>query len=331
MDSLHSFSVTASAVGSPFQGMPGSVSAPVSADAVKFEDSISLSSGMIGDVSADATKYSGEIPALTLEPGLSAVWSTSYTDNCGGIEEFGKVSYDSAVAASACATAGPGGKILSFVKKIFGVFSSGESKKAQAEKNKDAEKDYSLAENYEGNTHRTARYVINHGIHERSEVDKYGMTFDDVVRICDYTADAYKDINAALRSDDAEQREKLMPVIEKTVSALEKLPSNSKRVFRGGFMPDEFFSSHSVGRTVTYEAFTSTSSDPEQKFSGNTEITIVPSAASRGKDVCWASRYAYENEVLFPPETSFIVTNHVEKSGRHYITLQEVPATPKES
>lgn len=161
---------------------------------------------------------------------------------------------------------------------------------------------------------------------QRPALRNSGMTLAQKTALFAYTGDAYAEINTALRKHDTEKVEMLRPLIDRTVEALDTLPSYSGKVYRGAEMPQAFFDEHKPGAKVTYDAFTSTSTKSLLSFKGNTEIMIdaLPED-SAGKDIQKFSKFPHEKEILFPPGTDFIVLSHTEKDGRHFIHLKELP------
>lgn len=277
---------------------------PASDESVSFSDRVSLSAENGSRTSASVSRT-----AAPLLPEARREKSELSLESLAGGGE------DSAWTVSSSIAGGIGGKITGFFKHtLSGLFSKPDG--AQID---------SLAGRYTGETMDTAYYVAGSGLHESGKAQKYDMSFDDLVWLCDYTSNGYQDINRALRTGDETELGRLGEIIDKTAAALDKLPSHRGRVFRGAHMPESFFEEHQVGARVTYDAFTSTSRSPFKKFDGNTVMTIRPCRDSGGKNVSWLSRYSYEKEVLFPPGTDFVVTGHSERFGKHYITLQEVP------
>lgn len=89
-------------------------------------------------------------------------------------------------------------------------------------------------------------------------------------------------------------------------------------------LPPEALANYQPGTVVTESAFTSTSTNPavaqSATFSGNTEFRIM---SSSGRDVSSVSRYANEQEILFPPGTQFYITNRTvdPQTGRTIIEM----------
>ncbi len=165
------------------------------------------------------------------------------------------------------------------------------------------------------------------GYMDRPAVKNSGMSLAQKVSLFAYTSWAYANINTALRTGDTERVDQMRPVIDKAVEALDKLPSHKGKVYRGAKMPQEFFDEHQPGAKVRYKAFTSTSEKSNLgTFKGNTELTIdcLPEN-SAGKGISELSLFQSESEVLFPPDTDFIVVSHTIKDGTHFIHMKELP------
>lgn len=162
---------------------------------------------------------------------------------------------------------------------------------------------------------------------QRSAVKNSGMTLAEKTALFAYTGDAYAPLNTALRTHDTEKVSKMQPLIDNTVAALDKLPPyKGKTVYRGAEMPQAFFDEHKPGAKVTYSAFTSTSTKALPGFKGNTALTIdCAGDRGRGKDIKEFSKFEYESEILFPPDSEFIVISHTVKDGKHFIHMKEVP------
>lgn len=159
----------------------------------------------------------------------------------------------------------------------------------------------------------------------REYTEKYGLSQTDLICLRHYTLNGYKSINRALRNDDKKELETLAPIIEQTLDGLQKLPSYCGPVYRNTNMPQEFLDAHKVGAEIRYNSFVSTSKfekwNATEQFAGNTELII--DSSSKGKDVSWLSQYSNEDEILFPPDTEFIVLSHEEKEGKHFLHLRE--------
>lgn len=170
-----------------------------------------------------------------------------------------------------------------------------------------------------------AQSIKNEKILSREMTKKTGLTASEMIAVRHYTARGFSPVNRALRDCNEESLAFLKPVIDPLVEGLEKLPSYRGTVYRTTSMFGSFLDSHKTGKEVTYRSFLSTSKyenwNEKSSFEGNVVMTI--DCADRGKDISWLAEYPYEDEVLFPPETTFVVLSCQKKKGKHYIHLRE--------
>lgn len=143
----------------------------------------------------------------------------------------------------------------------------------------------------------------------------------DVAALGDYTGAGFREINESLRgggsmTPDTSQRAAAVS------DALSKLPDRSGPVFRGTTLTSDQIASYVPGAVHSAAGFTSTTSDPESAFPGNTLFLVI---SKHGKDVSPYSSYA-ESEVLFDKGTQFLVTSNFfsPQEGKQVIIMMEV-------
>ncbi|MEU6561079.1 ADP-ribosyltransferase [Nocardia nova] len=127
----------------------------------------------------------------------------------------------------------------------------------------------------------------------------------------DPDANAYTDLNKRLR-DNAELDPDQHRFAQDISDGLRNLPAHNGTVWRGAMLSPEDLARYVPGETVTEPAFTSSSRDPNRKFSGNVEFVIH---SSTGRDISGASARPGEHEVLFDRNTTFEVRGVVHDPG----------------
>lgn len=142
-----------------------------------------------------------------------------------------------------------------------------------------------------------------------------GLEAREVSAIKFYTGDGYRCLNQYLWGKDRNEKQ---AVVETLNSALGKLPEYQGFVARGTSLPDSIRATHTLGATVTYEAFTSTSS--VRGWGGSDKFLIY---SVTGRPVMSLSSLTHENEVLFKSGTKFRIISIKGESDRHYI-MREV-------
>ena len=107
-------------------------------------------------------------------------------------------------------------------------------------------------------------------------------------------------------------------------SALDKIPNYKGTVTRSlEFYDDEalqtFLKSYSVGESISYKEFLSTTRGETYNPDGQVQITIVD--AKNGKDI---SLFNFkEKEVLYNTDSNFKVEYIADRDGKYYIRLAE--------
>ena len=180
--------------------------------------------------------------------------------------------------------------------------------------------------------YRAEKYLTKGNFLEKPEVTELGLTPSDLLGITYYTSSGYSVLNKALREKDSSVEAHndyvaKSPVVDYVISGLEKLPSYEGTVFRGLTLKPEQLEEYTVGATIENKAFTSTSKENDLSFSGNVVLTLDTCANSKGKDIEWISVYGdTEKEVLFLPETNFVVISRTDENLSTKIYMQELPA-----
>lgn len=152
-----------------------------------------------------------------------------------------------------------------------------------------------------------------------------GLAPEEVRALDHYTGIGHQDVNAALRDGDYAALRELDPEINEMASGLNKLPDFHGQVFRGiDVQPGDmgaFLDRYHVGNEVREPAFTS--SDVVEPYRGNVQFTIE---SVNGKDISWLKdAHVGQQEVLFPPGTSFRVTSRTsDENGNWTIHLQDL-------
>lgn len=107
--------------------------------------------------------------------------------------------------------------------------------------------------------------------------------------------------------------------VETLDEALEKLPKVVGFVQRGTELPSFIREQHTVGATVTYDAFTSTSTG--SGFSDSDNFLIY---SQTGRPVMSLSSISEEDEVLFQTKTKFRVVSIKEEHETRFYLMREV-------
>lgn len=126
-----------------------------------------------------------------------------------------------------------------------------------------------------------------------------GLTPAEVFALVDYTESGFEKLNKALRSPPVPEKYRLYRDVLNT--ALTKIKIFSGEVKRGAeSLPEKVLAQHKPGKTVTYQAFTSTSKD--SGFSGAVQFVIK---SRTGRYIAPLSSSESEEEVLFPTGSRF--------------------------
>ncbi|GGF20453.1 hypothetical protein GCM10011611_28120 [Aliidongia dinghuensis] len=155
----------------------------------------------------------------------------------------------------------------------------------------------------------------------RNGVDVSHLSDDEVGAIYGYTTnEGYSAINPALRGLQPMTPE-LSAFQTHIESGLDKLPPFSGTSFRGTDLPPSVLDNYQVGETVADPAFASSSTT--SPFSGTTRMEM---AGESGRDISFLSEYPKEAEVLFKPNTPFLVTDRATMpDGTTLLKMTETP------
>ncbi len=126
------------------------------------------------------------------------------------------------------------------------------------------------------------------------------LTDEELTAIYAYTAACYKSINQALR--DGVKYRQAEPMIEALVAGLRKVPVRQGWVYRGVRLPPQVLERYREGAVVSDPGFVSTSLT--RSFPGKQCLSLY---SRSGREVNDFSAFPGENEVLFVPDTRFVV------------------------
>lgn len=142
-----------------------------------------------------------------------------------------------------------------------------------------------------------------------------GLEAREVAAIKYYTASGYGCFNKFLwRKEEG----KVQGGVDVLNEALAKLPKHEGFVVRGTSLPAEIRAQHLAGATVTYDAFTSSSTGGA--FSGKDQFLIY---SKTGRPIMSLSSISGEDEVLFAAGTKFRVVS-VKGDYTQYYLMREV-------
>lgn len=147
------------------------------------------------------------------------------------------------------------------------------------------------------------------------------LSDDQVGALYGYTTNpGYEMINPALRGS-TELTPELEAFSQHASAGLDNLPPVNATTFRGiRSLPAEVLDQYQVGSTVSDKAFMS--SDSQSAFDGAIQMKID---GYSGRDIDFLSSHsATETEVLFKPDTKFVVTERSEQNGVTQISLKEL-------
>ena len=138
-----------------------------------------------------------------------------------------------------------------------------------------------------------------------------GLSETEYFAIRSYTGSGFRPINAGLRLGVKRKPDQfdIQPIVDMTDSGLSKLPNFTGFVNRGGELPADQRAQHTVGATVVYPAFTSTS---RGNGFGSRDRFVIQSYT--GKSIDRLSRFNNEEEVLFRPGARFKIL-HIENQA----------------
>jgi len=151
------------------------------------------------------------------------------------------------------------------------------------------------------------------------------LTEDEAGAIHLYTTNfLYKMLNDALRSLDRKKVEQYLSYLRLLITALDKIPSSSKMLYRGVAL--DLSSQYRLGTEVTWWAVSSCTPDLKvaSSFGGGSKRTLFLINSSRSVGIRDLSQYTAEEEFVLAPGTSFIVEKVVSKGQLHEIHMREL-------
>ncbi|WP_342754836.1 PAAR domain-containing protein [Pantoea sp. MBD-2R] len=147
------------------------------------------------------------------------------------------------------------------------------------------------------------------------------LSDDQIGALYGYTTDpGYEMINPALRGS-TELTPEIEAFSQHASAGLDNLPTFDGITLRGiKSLPSEVLNQYQVGSTVSDKTFMST--DSLNAFKGAIQMKID---GYSGRDIDFLSSHsATETEVLFKPDTKFVVTERSEQNGVTRISLKEL-------
>lgn len=158
-----------------------------------------------------------------------------------------------------------------------------------------------------------------------SGYQKYGncnMDLQERQVLSEYMGTLYGCMNRALYSG----KGSVYPTLNSSLnSALKRFPAYEGFVFRGSSLPKAVLEQHQVGKTITYPAYTSTSTDSEVAGRFGTHQFLIYSKS--GRPIMGKHGGGYEREVLFAAGTRFRV---LASTGTNFF-LREVEGVETEA
>lgn len=151
-----------------------------------------------------------------------------------------------------------------------------------------------------------------------------GLTEGQYISMIDYTGEYYSTINKTLRTQGPLPRKEDV-FVKAAKLALEKLPKHEGKVLRMADLPPSVLEKHKEGEIVTYDAFTSTSRDPNWTWAGAHRFVIF--SKTKGSVIGSAANNPAEDEVLFPPGAKFKILKRTEGEsfpGEMHFIMAEV-------
>jgi tetratricopeptide (TPR) repeat protein len=169
---------------------------------------------------------------------------------------------------------------------------------------------------------------------ERCKNPADGLTADESASIMLYTMSwkpshqcLYNVLNATLRSEDRNQLKPWFLYLKLLFTALERLPSIHRTVYRG--IKSDVHKNYTRGKSVVWWGFSSCTTKLDvlalESFLGKTETRIMFTIECKtGKDIRPHSAFQGENEVLILAGTQFKVVACLDQGhGLHIIQLEE--------
>lgn len=156
-----------------------------------------------------------------------------------------------------------------------------------------------------------------------NKINTTDITDNNIKAIHDYMSAKSYVVNDKLRNN-SELSDNEQEFIKELDTALEKLPKYNGNLQRSLYFNSdddiiEFLKDYTIGEPVTYKEYISTTKGETYNPDGQVQIYIKD--AKNGVDI--SSYNKAEDEVLYDRDSTFKVSNIVEKDGKHYILLEE--------
>lgn len=160
---------------------------------------------------------------------------------------------------------------------------------------------------------------------DNDEEDDFGLTLSERLAIWVYSSTDdgwYARINGELWNGPCS--EGVLLFAEVLDAALDKLPPYEGQVYRGYTASDldAFLDQYGVGALIRWPGFTSSSLDPEKAFAGNVLFII---RSQSGRILGDYADKPFEDEVLFPKGSLYLVTSLERRENFAIIELEERP------
>jgi hypothetical protein len=162
-----------------------------------------------------------------------------------------------------------------------------------------------------------------------------GLTIDESASIMLYSMSwkpddqcLYIALNATLRLEDSDKLEPWFPYLNLFLTALERLPSKHRTVYRGVKL--DLLKGYPKGKIIDWWAFSSCTASigalKQEIFLGKTgERTMFTIECQSGKDIRKHSIFPSEDEILLPAATRFKVVDCLDHGNSlHMIQLEEI-------
>jgi len=162
-------------------------------------------------------------------------------------------------------------------------------------------------------------------VNQAKSMARKTLTTDEAGAIHLYTTNfLYKMLNEALRSRDRQKAKQYFSYLRLLLTALDKLPSSDKMLYRGVAL--DLSTQYQLGTEVTWWAVSSCTPDLKvaSNFGGAGKRTLFLINSSRSVGIRDMSQYKHEEEFVLAPGTSFKVDKVVSKGQLHEIHLREL-------
>lgn len=158
-----------------------------------------------------------------------------------------------------------------------------------------------------------------------SKIDRQSLSIDEAGALHLYTTNhLYKALNAALRDPNRMKAKDYFMYLRLFVTALEKLPTSKKELYRGVAL--DLASQYPVGSKVTWWAVSSCTPDlgVATSFSGSKTSTLFIITSLRSVGIRDFSQYKSEEEYILAPGTQFEVTKVLRKASKVEIHMKDL-------